>query len=164
MAFNPALAKRLDPLVEAGLSTPSHQQVPFGYRLQRAPRDSRNRGITNWVLEEDEAVIVCDIFQKRRHGMSLMKIAEYLNGLGIATRQESRDGTTRWRASTVRHLIEDPIYKGVLIGNGNRVTQAKARKGRSVLSNREHPRPDLRIVHEETWRLCNQCRASRIGD
>ena len=59
-------------------------------------------------VNEPEAQIVREIFHmKKKQRMHLSCIAAYLNSNGIKTRLRGR-----WHASTVKSILENPIYRG----------------------------------------------------
>ena len=62
------------------------------------------------VIDEDEAIIVREIFDLlTNHGYGTNRVAQYLNGKGIKT----KNGTTLWRGTSIRSLIDNPIYIGI---------------------------------------------------
>jgi site-specific DNA recombinase len=61
------------------------------------------------VISEKEAEIVKNIFKLRRSRKGLREIARTLNDKEIPT---ARGG--KWYAGTVKYILENPIYKGVL--------------------------------------------------
>lgn len=73
-------------------------KYPFGYRL------------TDGKLEvfEPEAQIVREIFHRFLFGQNSYEIAEYVNTLGIPT----RDGREQWQLSTIRYILQNERYVG----------------------------------------------------
>ncbi|MFQ5908084.1 MAG: recombinase family protein [Thermoplasmata archaeon] len=71
--------------------------TPFGF--------VRREGIL--VQKPEEADAVTGFFRMYRDGMSLRQIAEGANQRGLPT---SRGG--RWQASTIRHILRNPLYIG----------------------------------------------------
>lgn len=59
------------------------------------------------VPDSKEARVVAEFFRMYREGMSLRQIAEVMNRRNLPT---SRGG--RWWASTIRHILRNPIYIG----------------------------------------------------
>ena len=92
--------------------------APYGYR--KCERDK------NLLIPDEEAAqIVCRIFMLREQGMSLGCIAEKLNEAGIVNpstyKKQRYHGFYRaglqhstWSASTVRTILENPVYCGDL--------------------------------------------------
>jgi len=61
------------------------------------------------VISGEEAEIVKNIYKLRRGRKGLREIARTLNENNIPT---ARGG--KWYAGTVKYILENPIYKGVL--------------------------------------------------
>lgn len=86
--------------------------VPYGYRLTYQGRtNKKNQPVRDLEIDTDEAAIVREIFHLLcDEGYGTNRVAQYLNDRGIKTKR----GTTLWRGSSVRALINNPIYIGVL--------------------------------------------------
>ena len=86
--------------------------VPYGYRLTYQGRtNKKNQPVQDLEIDKDEAAIVREIFHLLcDEGYGTNRVAQYLNDRGIKTKR----GTTLWRGSSVRALINNPIYIGVL--------------------------------------------------
>ncbi|MFQ6012446.1 MAG: recombinase family protein [Thermoplasmata archaeon] len=82
---------------------PRTRTTPFGY----AEEDG------TLVPDSREARAVSDFYCMYREGMSLRQIAEVMNRRHLPT---SRGG--RWRASTIRYILRNPIYIGLVRRNG----------------------------------------------
>ena len=110
--------------------------VAYGYRLEQLGRtNKKNQPVPDLVIDEDEAKIVREIFRLLSdEGYGTNRVANYLNENGIKTKR----GTTLWRGTSVRALIGNPIYKGVL------------RFGDERSETFEH----LRIVDDATYDRC----------
>jgi site-specific DNA recombinase len=73
------------------------------------------------TIDEDQAQTVQAIFKMKRHKrMGLREIARELNAQGIPT---ARGG--KWYASTVKYVLDNPIYKGKLNYNGEKAKRAE---------------------------------------
>ena len=86
--------------------------VAYGYRLEYLGRtNKKNQPVRDLVIDEEEAKVVREIFRLLSdEGYGTNRVANYLNENGIKTKL----GTTLWRGTSVRALIANPIYKGVL--------------------------------------------------
>ena len=81
------------------------------------------------IIDEYPASIVRDIFRMKIDGVSAMKIAEYLNDLGVLSPLEYKKdrglphpkrgfadkSEAKWSATTVIRILNDETYTGVLI-------------------------------------------------
>ena len=86
--------------------------VAYGYHLTQKGRvNKKNQPVPDLEIDEDEAKVVRDIYRLlMQEGYGTNRVAKYLNEKGIRTKR----GTSLWRGTSVRALIENPIYKGVL--------------------------------------------------
>ncbi len=76
---------------------PKARSIPYGY-------DRQDDAL---VPDPEEAAHVTAFFRLYQAGMSLRQIAEVANRQGLPT---SRGG--QWQASTLRHMLRNPIYVG----------------------------------------------------
>ncbi len=110
--------------------------VAYGYRLEYLGRtNKKNQPVRDLVIDEEEAKVVKKIYSLLSdEGYGTNRVANYLNEQGIKTKR----GTTLWRGTSIRSLIANPIYKGVL------------RFGDDLSEPFEH----LRIVDDATFDRC----------
>lgn len=96
-------------MVQEGIYRGGH--IPYGYKLEHQGRtNKKNQAVRDLVVDEDEAAVVREIFDLlTNHGYGTNRVAQYLNERGIKTKK----GTTLWRGSSVRALINNPIYIGI---------------------------------------------------
>ncbi len=135
---------------------------PFGYDLKREYDAQDNRIGTHWVVNPDEADLVRQIFQRRKDGQSMPQIAIWLNELGIpCTRKARKADGGFWRQSRVRILLANPIYKGMFIWHGSTTFKTRAAERGEAIKERHYARPELRLVSDETWDLCNARKQTR---
>lgn len=137
---------------------------PFGYRMVRETEEG-----TLWIIDEEKANYVRDVYERRLNGESFVAIAKSLNDRGIPTPRKPRlTKAAYWRPGTVRQMILNPIYRGLFIWNGSAFSVAKQKRGETTLEPKDYPRPDLRIVDDDVWFACNKpmrgFRGSRGGD
>ncbi|WP_437771344.1 recombinase family protein [Arthrobacter sp. KNU40] len=86
---------------------PTSGMPPHGYRwLPAAERDAAG---TRYVIDEDEAADVRQIFREFLAGAPLAQIARDLNDANRRTRQGAR-----WGATTVRRVLLNPLYAALL--------------------------------------------------
>ena len=86
--------------------------VAYGYHLvQKGRTNKKNQPVPDLEIDEDEAKIVREIYHLLLdEGYGTNRVAKYLNAKGIKTKR----GTTLWRGTSIRALIDNPIYKGIL--------------------------------------------------
>jgi len=70
------------------------------------------------------------------HGYGTNRVAQYLNGKGIKT----KNGTTLWRGTSIRSLINNPIYIGIYHMQGVQ----------------SEPFDHLKIIDEDLFMRCQQ--------
>ena len=137
---------------------------PFGYSLDRRFDEMGNRIGTYWQICESEAAFVIESYLRRDAGQSMHQIGRWLNEEGVQLQRKARnpDGGY-WRASRVRTMLSNPIYRGMFIWNASVKIRAEAEKTGRELTEKQFPRPDLRLVSDEQWYRCNQKSISRSG-
>lgn len=86
--------------------------VPYGYHLEFLGRvNKKNQPVRDLVVDADESEIARQIFHLiADEGYGTNRVANWLNERGIPTKRK----TTLWRATSVRALIDNPIYIGVI--------------------------------------------------
>lgn len=137
---------------------------PFGYRRQHDyDTNDRNKG-TLWSIDEPTAAIVRQVFERRYAGDSMHQIATWLNQTGIACSRQARtvEGG-HWRASRVKILLANNIYRGVFVWHGSTTYQDRCKKKGLTVETKEYARPQLRLVSDEVWMACNSKTISRSG-
>lgn len=133
---------------------------PFGYQYERQLDEHGNRVGTVWRIDPEEAKIVVQIYELRSKGTAYGEIARQLNEKGVKPPRPLR-AAAYWRPASIRRMIENTIYRGVFRWHGSKGYQAKVKKRNRDSEIREFERPDLRIVNDEIWSLCNEGRISR---
>jgi DNA invertase Pin-like site-specific DNA recombinase len=107
---------------------------------------------SGFEIEPREAVIVRRIFEAYANGRSLKAIAHRLNTEGVS----SPTGRAGWGASTLRLVLRNERYRGVLVWNRDQFVKDPDTGRRRALPRppgewlRKH-HPDLRIVEEDLW-------------
>jgi len=74
--------------------------APIGYR-----RDKEG----GLAVDPDEAAVVCRIHEMRQGGLTYRAIADQLNEGGISTKRSGK-----WHPGTIRYIIDNPKYQGVV--------------------------------------------------
>ena len=117
----------------------------FGYR--RVPiesatqRDSHGRPVIDGVkleVDSDQASTVRRIFQRYAAGDSLKRIALDLNDEGIASPQPQKGRVSRsWCPSSIRHILPNERYRGVVIGGRPSSCARRKRESASIAGSQE---------------------------
>jgi site-specific DNA recombinase len=129
-------------------------RAPYGYRYVHRREDS----LGHLVIDEGEADLVRTLYTwLTEERMTIRQILKRLNfGPWMP-----RSGRPPWSASTVHHILSDPVYAGTAYAN--RYLNVPARKPRSVRGRNEPTCRQLRpreewiaipvpaIVDQETW-------------
>lgn len=115
----------------------------FGYDNVRIERGQVQRRVN-----EPEASIVREIYERAALGEGIRGIAAALNGRSVPAPRAQRGRPEGWSASTVRAVLERPLYRGEIIFG--RSAKAYGRELRRVYRNSRRekgqvPRP------ENTW-------------
>lgn len=103
--------------------------VPFGY--------DHEKGTETFTINEAEAAIVLQIYDRYEKVPSLLKTAKYLNENGIQNRRH-----IPWNPTTVRAILTSPFYSGTLRYNymsEAKKTYTKKRPEEWVLVPDHHP-------------------------
>lgn len=86
--------------------------VPYGYHLEFLGRtNKKGQPVRDLVVDEKEAEVIREIFRLIvDEGYGTNRVANYLNDKGIRTKR----GTQLWRGTSIRAIIGNPVYKGIL--------------------------------------------------
>ena len=151
----------VEQLALAGLHTGGRV---FGYRhvpIESATKqDSYGRPAIEGVrlqVDENQALTIRRIFERYAGGHSMKKIAIELNRDGIASPQPREGRPQSWAQSSVRHILLNERYRGVVLwGKTKKIRSPETgkrvyrRKPESDWRRREIP--EQRIVSEELWK------------
>lgn len=125
----------------------------YGYdNVRRAGPDGKS--YTEYAINEEQARIVVEIWQRFASGDSERTIACDLNARGIPSPNVGRRGTRSWSPNCVRELVRRERYRGLLVWGkigaeyrgGTRVTFERKDADVSMVE-----RPELRIIDEELY-------------
>ena len=127
--------------LRAGILLP-WTRPPYGYRVDpERPRDPA--GVR---LDEAEASVVRELFAWfADEGASVCELARRLHRLGIA----SPFGLESWHFSTVRNVLNNPVYFGQVFGNRLRTRPVQRR--RSALRPAGRAGDSRRVVDPAEW-------------
>ena len=136
----------------------------YGYDLHRE-YDAREEHVgSRWRINPQEAAIVQQVFAQREADESMHQIAAWLNSEGILCSRKARNADGgHWRASRVKNMLQNPIYRGVFVWHGSTTYAAKMKALGLPVTTMEYARPELRLVSDESWQRCNARTISRSG-
>lgn len=80
----------------------------YGYRRER----HRTAGIHRWIIEEEEAKRVREVFRLRLAGMSIQDISRRMQRL-----EEMWGGERKWSRTTIQHMLSNEAYVGDILTN-----------------------------------------------
>ena len=117
-----------------------------------------------WMINPEEAKIIVQMFEMRKAGKSFNQICQHLNSAGVNPPRDPRtpQGVAFWRPGTIRRLIANETFCGVLVTNDLELsdnTTGKTEKGRTT----RYDRPHLRIIDDELWIACNSKKGARAS-
>jgi DNA invertase Pin-like site-specific DNA recombinase len=124
----------------------------YGYNIVKVEDDG-----SYWVISEEEARVVRQIFLWSAAGYSLKSIAGLLNERKIAPPQKrKRRQHATWCPTAIRAMLRRELYIGTRVWNK---TKFKKRPGTNKRVAEERPRsewhvqdaPKLRIISDELW-------------
>jgi site-specific DNA recombinase len=136
--------------------------LSYGYRAVKELRTDGTVTTGERVIVENEAAVVCRIFEGYASGLSARTLAAALNAEGICS-PESGKGSGTWGPSTISGnwkrgtgILNNELYIGRLIWNRQRFVKDPATGKRQA-----RPNPpedwviegveDLRIIEDELW-------------
>jgi len=128
--------------LQAGTLLP-WSKTPFGYRADpQHPRDPASVRI-----EESEAAVVAEIFGwYQEDGVTLREVGLRLQAHGCLT----PNGQRRWAISTIKGMLSNPVYTGIVYGGRMRVCESLRR--RSPLQDRSgSEQKSHRLLPREQW-------------
>ncbi len=115
-------------------------------------------GMFSLAVNEAESEIVRFIYRRYIDGDGSRLIAESLNEMGVPTKRGAK-----WIPSTVRRILQNPIYTGRMINNKT-VTKDFLSGERRALPETEwyiHVRPELRVISDGDYELAREKLAGR---
>jgi site-specific DNA recombinase len=151
-------------------------RAPYGYRLNREPHPDPRRarsGDHKTRLEPDpeQAPVVVEIFERYLAGWGFKEITNHLNRPGGPPPPQhvdsKRNTAGKWSKSTIRCILENPVYTGRLYWNRLDFRQSKLGEGplvrrpeeEWVQADRRHPA----IVTDEQFQKVQGHHAQRVS-
>ncbi|MFK7986765.1 MAG: recombinase family protein [Sandaracinaceae bacterium] len=122
----------------------------FGYDNVRRPE-----GGTVRAINEEQADLVRELFERYAEGAGLRALAKRLNERGVPPPRAGKRGTGSWSSSAIRAMLRRDLYRGELIWNRFQKTYRGGTKVRVERPPEEWVHvdvPELRIIPEELWK------------
>ncbi len=111
-------------------------------------------------MNEAEAAVIREIFEKAAAGWGTRRIAHDLNRRGVLAPPPRRTGRPRaWAPSTIYAMLTRSLYRGEVTWNRTRKRDAwgiKRQTGRAESEWVQLERPDLRIISEPLWQAVRE--------
>lgn len=119
--------------------------APYGYEYDKDRK--------NFVINEIEAVVVKRVFKLYLQGNGTGKIAKILQDEGAP----SKKGGV-WRNNTVKNLITNEVYTGVLVQNKTQTTDVTIKKSKQIPKEEwiKHYNNHEAIIDDETFLQANK--------
>lgn len=113
-------------------------RAPYGYRLEREPHPDPRRARagdqkSRLAPDPDQAPVIVEIFERYLHGWGFKEIANHLNRPGGPPPprhvDSERNTAGMWSKTTIRAILDNPVYTGRLYWNRLDFRSAKLGEG-----------------------------------
>jgi site-specific DNA recombinase len=125
----------------------------YGYDNNEV-KEGERRVRVEYAINEAQAKIVREIFQRYADGEGLRTLAKDLNARGVEPPKAGRRGTGSWSYSSIREMVRRERYRGMLIW-GRRAKAyrcgTKVRLARPKADWITVEAPELRIIEDSLW-------------
>jgi site-specific DNA recombinase len=134
-----------------------YRNIPIQYETKHDPYGRPVIEGVRLKVDPNQAPTIRRIFERYAAGHSMKRIAIDLNREGILSPQPQKGKKSRsWAQSSVRHILLNERYRGVVVWGKTRTKSRSAKGARSYQRRpeREWRRveiPEQRIVSEELW-------------
>ncbi len=116
-------------------SQPCRAMRPYGYDVvTKEAAKSQANPAGSYVIKEEQALWVREMFARFAAGCSLNKLAQWLSEQAVPTPRQG----LYWRKSTLKRILGNPVYKGEPVFGRHRRTS-------------DEDRVTIRSTSEETW-------------
>src|SRR5688572_1909357 len=140
--------------------------IVFGYDNHRI-----GKGQVTRTINEAEAAVVRQIYERFAAGDGARSIAAALNAAGVPSPRAQQGRPSGWSASTVRAVLERPLYRGEIVygrmkrGCGRELGKRSAREKGMIARPEEswlrRDAPELRIIDPDLAARCDARRLDR---
>jgi site-specific DNA recombinase len=136
----------------------------FGYDNVEIVGANGQRSHVERRINDAEAAVVRQIFERSAAGAGLTRIAKELNAAGALTPRPHQGRPAGWAPSSVREVLLRALYRGEIVWNQ---TKKRDTWGSAQRSERPEeswlrvPAPELRIVSADLWSASQRERSKR---
>jgi len=126
----------------------------FGYDNVEVVGMDGHRSHVERRINEAEAAIIRRMFEMCAAGAGLTAIRKALNAEGVAAPRPQQGRPTGWVPSSVRAVLNRPLYRGEIVWNQTRKRNSWGQKQQAVRPESDWLRVEahgLRIVPDELW-------------
>lgn len=109
-------------------------RLSYGYRRQI---NMRTGATEQWILDENEAPIVREIYDRVLDGESLWAITRDLTARGVPAPSNQKNAAGEWKAQRMRVMILRPAYAGLMVHKGKVIGKAN---WEAIATEQEHQR------------------------
>jgi site-specific DNA recombinase len=124
---------------------------PYGYQVAYALQDGKPIALPR-KIEPTEGIVVKRMFSEYLGGKSFLHIARDLNHSKIM----SRSGQL-WSGQTIRGIVMNPFYCGLLRVDFHRGKRLKPREEWSIYPGRQEP-----LISEKDWQAAQELRTRKV--
>lgn len=127
---------------------PCRAMRPYGYDIVNKPLVMAGKypqeKLGQYVIREDEARWVREIYEKYLSGYSLKKLGDYMTASGVPTVR----GGKRWYSQGIREMFLNPVYKGQAVyGRYQRIVdETRTEKGLNKVVKKLRPLAEWEVI------------------
>ena len=136
----------------------------FGYDNLEIVGANGQRSHVERRINDAEAAVIRQIFERSAAGAGLTRIAKELNAAGALNPRPQQGRPAGWAPSTVREVLLRPLYRGEIVWNQSRKRDTWGRAQRSERPEDAWlhvPAPELRIVSPDLCAASQRERSKR---
>jgi len=137
----------------------------YGYENVEV-KNGEHRTHVEYKINEKEAAIVREIFERFAAGDGLRMLAKDFNERGIAPPRAGKRGSGSWSTSVLWAMLRRERYRGILVWNTREKTYCGGTKVRIARDASEWitaKAPELKIIDDDLW-FRAQAKTQRITD
>lgn len=139
--------------------------VVYGYRNLEI-KEGYTRVRVEYAIDENQASIVREIFERYVAGAGAKSIAKDLNRRLVPAPRAGKRGTGSWTPTSIRPMLQNERYKGVLVWGRVKKSYEDGTKVRTQTPEDQWTRvdaPHLRIISDELWAAARKRERSKVA-